>query len=265
MTNTRSERRTALMLLGVAVALVPSSESAAERLRDRLSAERVHSFVRIVLAGSTAATPPGIVLPSEMRAVVAEGPSAVPELLSLLSDQPQIAVAAWECLRQVTHRQFGSAAIFGDASAESEVPRLAAIQEWKQWWEGNKAQSRTQWFVDDLGGDDLALKRWAVLELGRMGDTTAVTPLRRLLSDPAMAQPAARALGELRDPSAIPALIELHLSADTLGVRREGITLLEALTGQTLGYRADGSEGDRVAATERWRRWWNQNRSRLES
>lgn len=59
-------------------------------------------------------------------------------------------------------------------------------------------------------------------------------------------------LGQARDPDAVPALVEL-LEDDDRGIRMYAILALERLTGQTLGYRYQSSEGERSAAAQRWR------------
>lgn len=78
------------------------------------------------------------------------------------------------------------------------------------------AQSRTDMLVRDLGSDSAAVRRHAVISLGRAADRLAVPPLIRALTDrdASVRSQAAKALGLIKDGRATNALTKALADAD---------------------------------------------------
>ena len=100
-----------------------------------------------------------------------------------------------------------------------------------------------------------------VTALGRLGGEFAASRLLDLVrSDPALREPAAKALGTFAEPRDVPVhdLIDL-LEEDDAAARRAALTALLALSGANdkMGYDPDArDEAKRREGAQRWRSWW---------
>ncbi|MHC4132074.1 MAG: HEAT repeat domain-containing protein [Planctomycetota bacterium] len=201
--------------------------------------------------------------PSEYRNVVKAGKIVVPYLIPLLEDESQeLRVATYMALTEITNKRFGSLEDFYNNLEINQKRREKAIVLWRKWWEDNKTKTRTQWFIDDLSGEDEVNKKEAAIALGSMGDKSAIPPLRTLLDEPKFAFYVAESLARLDDGYSIPFIIKLHLTHDMEGYRRNGLELLESVTGQTLGFNPQVPQEERDQAIERWLQWWENNKNK---
>jgi HEAT repeat protein len=93
--------------------------------------------------------------------------------------------------------------------------------------------------------------------LVRSGDPELATVLLPLLRDADLLvrMGAARGLGSLGNPNAIPALIEALEDAEA-PVREAAVFSLRLLTGLDLKYDPLAPAPDRARRVEAWRRWW---------
>ena len=98
--------------------------------------------------------------------------------------------------------------------------------------------------------------------LGFLGDPRAADPLAAATtdSDKFVRLEAASSLLKLRDRRGLDVLVR-GLDDGDPRVRAKCIGLLEQMTGETFGYRADLSPSDRQAAVARWRAWAAQQRA----
>jgi len=134
--------------------------------------------------------------------------AAVPMLLAALADEhPLVAQAAAVALEHLTANELGF-----DAFAED---RQAAVRVWEQWFEAHDwAEIEAKLAASVLGDDPRATHR-AIEALGHGSGPTGREALRSYLARrwPAgelrTVQAAMRALGHLRDPSAVPLLVDI--------------------------------------------------------
>lgn len=115
--------------------------------------------------------------------------------------------------------------------------------------------------VDALSDPSADMRGQAAWLLGFMKDPRTSNHLARAASDPEklVRYEASSALLQIGDPRGLHGVIS-GLSDQDPRVRAKCITLLEAHTGETKGYRADDRPADRSAAVARWRAWANNQR-----
>jgi HEAT repeat protein len=110
--------------------------------------------------------------------------------------------------------------------------------------------------VDALSDPDANMRGTAAWLLGFMKDPRTANPLARAASDKdkLVRYEAASALLQIGDPRGLQGVIS-GLSDQDPRIRQKCIGLLEAHTGETMGYRADDRPEERAAAVARWRAW----------
>ncbi len=107
---------------------------------------------------------------------------------------------------------------------------------------------------------DDKIRRFAALGLGRIGGRDAVVALESALRNlsPEVRAWAAMALGNAKDPSAVPVLIRMY--ADESGQVESGVcSALMTLT----HYKWCLGDGNAKEVQATWRRWWRSHASRL--
>ena len=107
---------------------------------------------------------------------------------------------------------------------------------------------------------DDKIRQFAVLGLGRIGGKEAVMALESALRNlsPEVRAWAAMALGNTKDPGAVPVLIRMY--ADESGRVESGVcSALMTLT----HYKWCPGDGNAKEVQARWRRWWRSHASRL--
>lgn len=197
--------------------------------------------------------------PDEYQNVVKEGKPLVPCLLELLEEKEAVfRLAALFALVEITNERFGSPKDFAVETSPNVTGREETIAQWKAWWQSNKNRSRVEWLIEDLDSSDRQKKNYAATQLGKLGDKSAIPPLRKLLEEDGHNFYATKSLAELGDSAAIPYLVELYLRHDMYEYRKEGIEMLRHLTGKTFGFDPNGSEEARLASIKNWEAWWNQ-------
>ena len=113
-----------------------------------------------------------------------------------------------------------------------------------------------------LSDTEPTVRATAALMLGAVAGQAAADDLLPLLGEPrqpdAVRLAAARALGDMGDRRALPALVDL-LSSDELQVRLESASTLWQLTGQRIPFVPYADETARAAAVDEWRSWVDAN------
>jgi HEAT repeat protein len=117
-----------------------------------------------------------------------------------------------------------------------------------------------------------ALRAHAAFFLGRSGaPAVAVPALESALDDPSpeVKAAAAAAAAGLKDPRAYAPLVELATAPEVpAGIAFEAMSALEQATRSKLGWVLEnggvGSDEERRAAAARWKKWWEENRGKLE-
>ncbi|HSD46216.1 MAG TPA: HEAT repeat domain-containing protein [Pyrinomonadaceae bacterium] len=82
--------------------------------------------------------------------------------------------------------------------------------------------------IGQLTAEDLEVRRSAVVALGRIGDSTATSPLVNALSDESLAIDAANALAHIGDPQAVDGLLTL-IGNDDASTRQAAVSAVNAL------------------------------------
>jgi hypothetical protein len=204
--------------------------------------------------------------PEEYQRVVRGGKPVVPCLLELLDEgEPVYRLAAFFGLGEITNERFGSAEDFAGETGDARKMRERVVSEWKAWWLANRNRSRAEWLIEDLSSEDGQKRNYAAEQLGKSGDKSAAPHLRKILKEDALNYRAARALAELGDEAAVPYLIELYLRHDMAEYRKQGIDLLQKLTGQTFDFDPNGSEVSRSESIKKWEEWWEKSDRRIIS
>jgi HEAT repeat protein len=96
--------------------------------------------------------------------------------------------------------------------------------------------------LEDKDFDVIAQAHYALLDIGRPAAPAVLALLDK--PDPDVRGRAVRLLGEMRERSAVPRLIDLLAGPDS-GLRKSAMLALLDISGQPLGYQP-----------ERWRKWW---------
>jgi HEAT repeat protein len=104
---------------------------------------------------------------------------------------------------------------------------------------------------------------WA-LWLAGCGPRGAALYARLQDEDPVVRARAAIRAGQVKDPKAVPFLVD-RLDDEDEVVRFCAILSLERITGKTMGYEYYGPRHDRTEAVERWRRWLDAGASRVRT
>jgi hypothetical protein len=110
--------------------------------------------------------------------------------------------------------------------------------------------------VDALSDPDPAMRGQAAWLLGFMKDPRTADALARTASDEdkLVRYEASSALLQIGDPRGLNGVIAGLSDADPR-IRQKCIVVLEAHTGETMGFRADDRPAERSAAIARWRAW----------
>ena len=110
--------------------------------------------------------------------------------------------------------------------------------------------------VDALSDPDANMRGTAAWLLGFMKDPRTSNALARATSDEdkLVRYEASSALLQIGDPRGLQGVIS-GLSDEDPRLRQKCIAVLEAHTGETMGYRADDRPEERAAAVARWRAW----------
>jgi hypothetical protein len=109
--------------------------------------------------------------PREYSDVVDCGKPAVPGLIKLITNKDgYIGDAASGALDEITNRRFGTHEPAPDPP--DAVQRAAVAENYRKWWEENKAKSETDWLLADIGSND-EQGRAAIYKLGVSGDRAA--------------------------------------------------------------------------------------------
>ncbi len=138
---------------------------------------------------------------------------------------------------------------------------------WREFWAENQDASYCQWQIDAAEQDREALVSNA---LGKLGACEGVDEAAEVLAEHtgasrrAVSLVAARALAELEDPRAIPALFDAmeHGAAQE---RAQALVALARFHSTTLGFDPQADEDARAAAIARWRAWAERAHGESES
>jgi hypothetical protein len=114
---------------------------------------------------------------------------------------------------------------------------------------------------DQPDQNDERIRVWAALALGHIGDDVTLPILQRATHAPGaeVRRAVAAALGNLRSPLAVPALIDMYGDEDS-GVSNAVCGVLVSLTHYAW---CDGSVPEAAKLQARWRRWWEANGSQV--
>jgi hypothetical protein len=213
----------------------------------KFTGEAVRAYVRALHRMPS----PGamVVTPPEFDKVVSAGKSSVPFLLRELSgEDEELRQAAILAIQLITNKSFGP---YGNKPEDWRA--LAAG--YQDWWQRHRMQSHVDWLIEDTHSPVLAEQRSAILQLGDYDTDKSREALRNCLSDPRVQVDAIRSLGRLGDNQVIPLLISVLLPHENPSIRKDGICLLEGLTGQTMGFNPESSASSRGEAVKRWKLW----------
>ena len=152
---------------------------------------------------------------------------------------------------------------------EQQVQRLpythgAERVELIQWFAG-VGEPAYPWLLELLEDERRPVRSAAISALGSTSDPRLVPEIVAASwpsqdEDPVLALERARALLRLGDWSEIPVLIR-GLEAPEVWDRALCLRTLRDATNQTHGFDPNGTDAERAAAIERWRRWWRERSS----
>lgn len=153
--------------------------------------------------------------------------AALPELLGLLDDsETSVRFEAGRALVAITSFDFSY-----DAYA-SPQERQGSAERWKRWWAEHEGKPRRTWYETGLR-DPLPRNRLAAI----------------------------RGLQTLGTPDVVPSLIQA-LDDPEEGVRAGANAALVEITGWDGAFDASRPETERLVATSRWAKWWDENKGR---
>lgn len=182
-----------------------------------------------------------------VRILVAIGEDSLPEVLAHAGDDdPRVRRTMLRILREIVGEPD-----FGDD-----------LDLWRRWFAIRRAgRDRDAKQVGELvarfADDDRRLRLAAARALGEIGDRRAVPALTRLLAgggDGTLVRAALRALAKIGDDAAAPEMVERLEDADE-EIRAEAATALRFLSHRSFGFDPGAPAADRKAAVERWREW----------
>jgi HEAT repeat protein len=115
--------------------------------------------------------------------------------------------------------------------------------------------------IDRLKSPDSGIRFSAAVELGKLAHNAAVAPLTVLLAkdeDLFVRRAAARALGEINDRTAIPALIEALMDSE-IYVSLQAAKSLRSISGKEFGFKETLTASKRRQVQTKWKKWWKDN------
>jgi biotin carboxyl carrier protein len=115
--------------------------------------------------------------------------------------------------------------------------------------------------IERLKSPDSGIRCSAAVELGKLAHAAAVEPLTELLEkddDLFVRRAAARALGEINDRKAVPALIDALMDSE-IYVSLQAAKSLRSITGKEFGFKETLTASKRRAVQAKWKKWWKEN------
>lgn len=205
----------------------------------------------------------------EYYKVIKTGKDVVPNLVELLqSDKYWLRVVAWEMLKRITNREFGSFEIYFDKQNKFIKQREEVDTKWENWWKENKNRTRMEWLIKDLhtGSSEVVVVQ-AIMLIARndqnsFSNKKIYKELKNMLADKRYNAFAAYALVKLNDLCSIEHLIKINLYNKEYLPRSIGFMQLNKIANQTFDYDPNQSVDHNKNSIQKWKNWWELNKSK---